>query len=67
MIIDTSAIIAILRDEPEAQFCAMAIENTGADLILPLSNGVSYSSNRGVMRTVSTLIACRKAGTVAKR
>mgnify|MGYP001810114465 CR=1 FL=1 len=28
MIIDTSAIIAILRDEPEAQFCAMAIEST---------------------------------------
>ena len=27
MIIDTSAIIAILRDEPEAQFCAMAIES----------------------------------------
>lgn len=27
MIIDTSAIIAILRDEPDAQFCAMAIES----------------------------------------
>lgn len=27
MIIDTSAIIAILRCEPEAQFCAMAIQN----------------------------------------
>ncbi|MDR3440091.1 type II toxin-antitoxin system VapC family toxin [Telmatospirillum sp.] len=27
MIVDTSAVIAILRDEPEAQFCAMAIEN----------------------------------------
>lgn len=27
MIIDTSALIAILRDEPEAQFCAMAIES----------------------------------------
>lgn len=27
MIIDTSALIAILRDEPEAQFCAEAIEN----------------------------------------
>ena len=25
MIIDTSAIIAILRDEPEAMFCAQAI------------------------------------------
>ncbi len=27
MIIDTSAVIAILRDEPEAMFCARAIEN----------------------------------------
>lgn len=27
MLIDTSALIAILRDEPEALFCAMAIEN----------------------------------------
>ncbi len=27
MIIDTSALIAILRDEPEAQRCASAIEN----------------------------------------
>lgn len=27
MIVDTSALIAILRDEPEAAFCAMAIEN----------------------------------------
>jgi ribonuclease VapC len=27
MIIDTSALIAILRDEPEAPFCARAIEN----------------------------------------
>jgi ribonuclease VapC len=27
MIIDTSALIAILRDEPEAAFCAMAIES----------------------------------------
>jgi ribonuclease VapC len=27
MIIDSSALIAILRDEPEAPFCAMAIEN----------------------------------------
>lgn len=27
MIIDTSALIAILRDEPEARFCAMAIES----------------------------------------
>jgi ribonuclease VapC len=26
MIIDTSALIAILRDEPEAQDCAVAIE-----------------------------------------
>ncbi len=26
MIIDSSALIAILRDEPEAPFCAMAIE-----------------------------------------
>ena len=26
MIVDTSALIAILRDEPEATFCAMAIE-----------------------------------------
>lgn len=26
MIVDTSALIAILRDEPEAAFCAMAIE-----------------------------------------
>ncbi len=28
MIVDTSALIAILRDEPEAQFCAIAIEST---------------------------------------
>lgn len=27
MIIDTSALIAILRDEPEARFCALAIES----------------------------------------
>ena len=27
MIVDTSALIAILRDEPEAMFCAQAIEN----------------------------------------
>jgi len=27
MIIDTSALIAILRDEPEARACALAIEN----------------------------------------
>ncbi len=27
MIVDTSALIAILRDEPEARFCAQAIEN----------------------------------------
>jgi ribonuclease VapC len=27
MIIDTSALIAILRNEPEARFCAQAIEN----------------------------------------
>jgi ribonuclease VapC len=27
MIVDSSALIAILRDEPEALFCAMAIEN----------------------------------------
>ena len=27
MIVDTSALIAMLRDEPEAPFCAMAIEN----------------------------------------
>ena len=29
MIIDTSAIIAILRDEPEAAFCARAIADAG--------------------------------------
>src|SRR5262249_30791232 len=28
MIVDTSALIAILRDEPEASFCAHAIENS---------------------------------------
>jgi ribonuclease VapC len=28
MIIDTSALIAILRDEPHAKICALAIENT---------------------------------------
>ena len=28
MIVDTSALIAILRDEPEAQECARAIENS---------------------------------------
>jgi ribonuclease VapC len=28
LIIDTSALIAILRDEPEAKICALAIENT---------------------------------------
>ena len=28
MIIDTSALIAILRDEPDAPFCALAIEST---------------------------------------
>jgi ribonuclease VapC len=28
MIIDTSALVAILRDEPEAMACARAIENT---------------------------------------
>lgn len=27
MIVDTSALIAILRDEPEAAFCALAIES----------------------------------------
>jgi len=27
MIVDSSALIAILRDEPEATFCAMAIES----------------------------------------
>jgi ribonuclease VapC len=27
MIVDTSALIAILRDEPDAPFCAQAIEN----------------------------------------
>jgi uncharacterized protein with PIN domain len=27
MIVDTSAVIAILRDEPEAEACARAIEN----------------------------------------
>ena len=30
MIIDTSALIAILRDEPEALFCARAIENAAS-------------------------------------
>src|SRR3954452_1643116 len=29
MIIDASALIAILRDEPEAPACALAIENAG--------------------------------------
>ena len=29
MIIDASALIAILRDEPEAPACAVAIENAG--------------------------------------
>jgi uncharacterized protein with PIN domain len=29
MIVDTSALIAILRDEPEAVSCAHAIENSG--------------------------------------
>jgi uncharacterized protein with PIN domain len=28
MIVDTSALIAILRDEPEARACADAIENS---------------------------------------
>jgi ribonuclease VapC len=28
MIVDTSALIAILRDEPEASSCAHAIENS---------------------------------------
>jgi len=28
MIVDTSALIAILRDQPEASFCAHAIENS---------------------------------------
>ena len=28
MIIDTSALIAILRDEPDAKACALAIERT---------------------------------------
>ena len=28
MIIDTSALIAILRDEPEAKHCALAIEKS---------------------------------------
>src|SRR5215813_2707435 len=28
MIVDTSALIAILRDEPEASFCAHTIENS---------------------------------------
>jgi ribonuclease VapC len=30
MIVDTSALIAILRDEPEALSCARAIENSAA-------------------------------------
>jgi len=30
MIVDTSALIAILRDEPEAAFCAREIENAGS-------------------------------------
>jgi ribonuclease VapC len=29
MIVDTSALIAILRDKPEALSCAQAIENSG--------------------------------------
>ena len=33
MIIDTSALIAILRDEPEAKACAVAIENDNKRLI----------------------------------
>jgi ribonuclease VapC len=29
MIVDTSALVAILRDEPEAETCARAIERSG--------------------------------------
>jgi ribonuclease VapC len=36
MIVDTSALIAILRDEPEAQACARAIES---NVIRPVSAG----------------------------
>jgi len=37
MIVDTSALLAILRDEPEAGFCAMAIE-TAADRRISAAN-----------------------------
>ena len=33
MIVDTSAVIAILRDEPEAEDCARAIENSNVHRI----------------------------------
>ncbi len=36
MIIDTSALIAILRDEPEAQFCARAIESAAQRRVIDL-------------------------------
>ena len=35
MIVDTSALIAILRDEPEAEACARAIENSFVRRIQP--------------------------------
>ena len=37
MIVDTSALIAILRDEPEASFCATAIE-TASDRRISAAN-----------------------------
>jgi antitoxin VapB len=43
MIVDTSALIAILRDEPEAALCAHAIENSVARRVL----AANFRGSRG--------------------
>ena len=56
MIIDTSAIIAILRDEPEATFCARAIADASSRLV----SAVSYVEAAVVIDASGDPIASRR-------
>lgn len=56
MIVDTSAIIAILRDEPEALLCAQAIANTNSRRI----SAVNYVEAAAVIDGSRNPIASRR-------
>jgi ribonuclease VapC len=56
MIIDTSAIIAILRDEPEAKFCARAI----ADATIRRVSAVNFVESAVVIDASRDPIAVRR-------